>query len=406
MRLRPYQSQLKADVYSHWWRDPKANVLAVSATGSGKTVIFADVIREHSGVSIAVAHRQELVTQISIALARVGVRHRLIGSSSLPKLCVKLHMDEIGRSYYDASAGCVVAGVDTLVRMPKTDPLFNQVTLGIQDEAHHMLDDNKWGKAAAMFPNARWLGVTATPCRADGKGLGRHADGIFDAMVQAPGMRDLIRMGYLTDYRIFTPPSDLDLSQVPLSAGGDFSPEPLRKAVHKSHIVGDVVSHYTRLAKDKLGVTFAVDVEAATELAAAYRAAGVSAEVVSANTAPANRQIILRRFANRQIMQLVNVDLFGEGFDLPAIEVVSFARPTQSFTLFTQQFGRALRLMLAPDLIGLWDQFSDDERLAFIAASSKPNAIIILIKSLITVIRILDNSSEAMNISLPGLLLA
>ena len=240
-----------------------------------------------------------------------------------------------------------------------------------------MLQKNKWGKAAAMFPNARWLGVTATPCRADGQGLGRHADGIMDHMVLAPNMRDLIKMGYLTDYRIFAPPSDIDLTNVPISAGGDFSPEPLRKAVHKSHIVGDVVAHYQRLAPGKLGVTFAVDVESATDICEAFKAAGISAEIVSAKTPDAQRIAVLRRFRNRQTLQLVNVDLFGEGFDLPAIEVVSMARPTQSFPLYAQQFGRSLRLMVDDQMTRLWDQFSDEDRCTAIAQSNKPKAIII-----------------------------
>lgn len=208
---------------------------------------------------------------------------------------------------------------------------------------HHLLADNKWGKATALFPNAKGLGVTATPTRADGRGLGRHADGLMDVMVESPGMRDLIGMGFLTDYRIFAPPSDINLASVPISASGDFSPEPLRAAVHKSHIVGDVVSHYLRIAPGKLGVTFAVDVESATEIAAAYRQAGVPSEVVSANTPPALRAAILSRFARGELKQLLNVDLFGEGFDLPAIEVVGMARPTQSFALYCQQFGRSLR---------------------------------------------------------------
>ena len=377
MHLRHYQEKLKQDVYAAWYAGAR-NVLAVAATGSGKTVVFSEIIREHQGASIAIAHRHELVSQISTALARNAVRHRLIGSDSLPRICVQNHMREVGRSYYDPSAMCAVAGVDTLVRMDAAaNPWLQQITLGIQDEAHHMLVDNKWGRATTLLPNARWLGVTATPGRADGKGLGRHADGIFDMMVEAPSMRDLINMGYLTDYRIFCPPSDLDLSKVPTSAGGDFSPEPLRKAVHGSHIVGDVVAHYKRLAMGKLGVTFAVDVDGATELASAYRAAGVPAEVVSAKTPDNLRYAILQRFKNREILQLVNVDLFGEGFDLPAIEVVSFARPTQSFPLFCQQFGRALRLMIDPAYMENWDAYTNDERLRIIAASNKPCAIII-----------------------------
>ena len=337
MRLRPYQAQLKADIYKIWQSNPRANVLAVAATGSGKTVLFSDVIHDHKGASVAVAHRQELVSQISLALARNGVRHRIIGVSSLTKICVQLHMMEIGASYFDPTAMCAVAGVDTLIRM-KDDPWFRQVTLGIQDEAHHMLGNNpsnmnKWGRAATMFPNARWLGVTATPNRADGRGLGRHAEGIMDAMVLAPAMRDLINMGYLTDYRIFAPPSDIKLEDVPVTASGEFSQEPLRKAVHASHIVGDVVAHYRRLAMGKLGVTFAVDVESATEIAQSFNDAGIPAAIVHAETPTYDRVRLLNMFKKRELLQLVNVDLFGEGFDLPAIEVVSMARPTHSFPL-------------------------------------------------------------------------
>ena len=106
-----------------------------------------------------------------------------------------------------------------------------------------------------------------------------------------------------------------------------------------------MVDHYLRIAKGKLGVTFAVDVEAAGDIATAFKKAGVPAEIVTAKTPDTLRASILRRFRNRELLQLVNVDLFGEGFDLPAIEVVSMARPTQSFSLFAQQFGRALRPM-------------------------------------------------------------
>lgn len=378
LRLRPYQATAKNDIYNAW-NMGASNVLAVLPTGAGKTVTFSDIIHDHKGASCAIAHRQELVGQISLALARDKVRHRIIGPKNVVKLCVNLHMAELGASYYDPSATCAVAGVDTLVR--RGDELaawLKSVTLWVQDEAHHVLEGNKWGTAAAMFPNAKGLGVTATPLRADGKGLRRHADGVFDVMVEGPGMRDLINMGYLTDYRIFAPPSDLDLSTVNVSATtGDYNPQKLKTAVRKSHVVGDVVSHYLKIAPGKLGVTFATDVETATDIAAQFNAAGVPAKVVSAKTPDADRIAILRRFKRRELLQLVNVDLFGEGFDLPAIEVVSMARPTQSFSLFVQQFGRALRLMIDPALYPIWDTITDAERRAYIAASSKAHAIII-----------------------------
>lgn len=377
LKLRPYQVDTKADIYGAW-NAGAVNVLAVLPTGAGKTVTFSDILHDHRGASCAIAHRQELVAQISLALARDRVRHRIIGPQNVVKLCVNLHMAEVGASYYDPSASCAVAGVDTLVR--REDDLagwLQSVTLWVQDEAHHVLEENKWGTAAAMFPNAKGLGVTATPTRADGKGLGRHADGLFDVMVQGPGMRELIDMGYLTDYRIFAPPSDLVIDDKDVGASGDWSRSKLKTAAKKSRIVGHVVEHYLRIAPGKLGVTFATDVDTATDTAAEFNAAGVPAEVVSAKTPDADRIAILARFKRRELLQLVNVDLFGEGFDLPAIEVVSMARPTQSFALFVQQFGRALRLMIDGTLYPVWDTITDEERRAHIAASSKPAAIII-----------------------------
>lgn len=216
----------------------------------------------------------------------------------------------------------------------------------IVHNCHHIVRKNKWGKAVDMFPNARGLGVTATPLRADGHGLGAHADGVFTKMIIGPTMRDLINRGFLTDYRIFAPPTDIDLSKVEMSAAtGDYNANGVRKAVHESHVVGDIVKEYLEHAAGKLGVAFAVDVESATQIAAKFNSSGVRAEVVSAKTPDVVRADILRRFRRRELTVLVNVDLFGEGFDLPAIEVIMMGRPTASYALFAQQFGRGLRIL-------------------------------------------------------------
>lgn len=382
-RLRPYQATIKAAVFQHWAAG-KRNVLVKSPTGSGKTVLFSDVVNTADRAAAVIAHRSELVSQTSLALAREGVRHRIIGPDSLRKNCVALHMAKLNRSFYDPGARVGACGVDTLInRDVSQDSWFRQVGLWVQDEAHHLLRDNKWGQAIEMFPNAYGLGVTATPARADGRGLGAHADGVFDAMVNGPEMRDLIDAGYMTDYKIFAPPSDVDYSEVTVTASGDYSPAKLRAAVHASDkIVGDVVRHYKTVCMDKLGrlglgVTFAVDVDAAKEIATAFKAAGVPAEIVSAKTPDILRIQILQRFERREVLQLVNVDLFGEGFDLPAIEVVSMVRKTESWPLFVQQFGRALRLMIDPAIAVNWDSYTNDQRRAYIAASGKPYALII-----------------------------
>lgn len=346
IKLRPYQEDCKQKVYNAW-AEGQRNALLVLPTGAGKTALATTILRENRGASCMIAHRQELVLQISQSVACNEVRHSLSAPLSVVKLAVAQHMAETRRSWYEPSAPCLVAGVDTLIR--RQDALrawANSVTLVIMDEAHHVLRDNKWGKAVAMFPNARFLGVTATPCRSDGAGLGVHADGIFESMVTGPSMRDLIGMKFLTDYRVFAPPSDLDLTQVHISVTtGDYNQTELRKTIHRSHLHGDVVQHYLRIAPGKLGVTFAVDVESATRIAADFNAAGVPAAVVSAKTPDRERVDLLRQFRERKLLQLVNVDLFGEGFDLPAIEVVSMARPTESYGLFVQMFGRALRIL-------------------------------------------------------------
>lgn len=346
MKLRPYQIDAKREVYAAWEAGHR-NVLLVLPTGSGKTVLYCDILNELRLQSTVIAHRRELVIQSATTLGAYGVWHGIIGPNEVIRDAVTMQTAQNGNSLYHGKAPCRVAGVDTLTRRGgKLSSWAAGVAMWVQDEAHHLLRENKWGKAIAMFPNARGLGVTATPERADGKGIGRNAKGVFDAMIVGPSMRDLINQGHLTEYRIVNPPNDLDLDSVPISATtGDYAAPGLKTAVRKSHIIGDVVEHYLKFAAGKLGVTFATDVETAGDMAAAYRERGVPAEVVSAHTESRNRMHILDRFRRGDIKQLVNVDIFGEGFDLPAIEVVSMARPTQSYAVYIQQFGRALRPM-------------------------------------------------------------
>ena len=342
--LRPYQITAREQIYEAW--QSVRYVLLSSPTGSGKTVLFSAILAEVLGGAVAIAHRQELVSQISLALARCGVSHTIIGPRHVARFIVQLHIEELGRSYYDPGSSIAVAGVDTLIRRQDELRVWSQqVRVWVLDEGHHLLRGNKWGEAARMFPNARGLGVTATPERADGKGLGIGADGFYERLIRGPSMRHLIPE-YLTDYRIFCPASDIDLTDVPVSqTTGDYSTQKLIKAARRSHIVGDVVEHYKRHAAGQLGITFVTDVETAVRTAEEYTRSGVPAAAVSAKTADRERTAIVRRYRRRELLQLVNVDLFGEGFDLPAIECVSMARPTHSYPLFVQQFGRGLRPM-------------------------------------------------------------
>lgn len=268
-----------------------------------------------------------------------------------------------GPSSLGRPQGCVPewVGVESVAVLERGDPDFPRgshvYNIEVADlhtytangltvhNCHHVLSDNKWGKAVTMFPNAYGVGFTATPVRADKRSLARVQKGVFDAMVTGPTMRELITMGNLCDYRIFAPPASIDRGAITISANGEFSEQSMRKVVHESKIVGDIVASYLRFARGKRGITFVVDVEQATEVAAAYRADGVRAECVSAKTPDAVRESLMRKFEQGALDQLVNVDLFGEGLDVPAVEVVSMGRPTESYGLFVQQFGRALRTL-------------------------------------------------------------
>lgn len=344
VNLRPYQQEIR-DGINAAWTSGHINVLAALATGGGKTVVFSHIVKEEPGASIVLAHRAELVAQMSLALAREGVRHRVIGPSSLVRLCINAHIGELGRPFYDANAKTGVASVQSVTSHKDASQWFAQIRLWVHDEAHHLLTDNQFGKAVARFPNARGLGVTATPGRADGRGLGRHADGVFDAMVTGVTPRWLIDQKFLSQYKIFAPPSNLDLSAVHVTAGGDYSPPELKAATQKSTVLGDTVTHYVKHAMGKSGLTFADSVENATDIAARYRDAGVSAEVLTGKTPDALRANVIAKFKSRQVLQIVSVALIDEGFDCPGVEVVSDAAATQSFNRFAQRFGRGLRIM-------------------------------------------------------------
>ena len=214
----------------------------------------------------------------------------------------------------------------------------------IVHNCHHVLAENKWGKGVKLFTNAYGVGFTATPGRPDRRGLGRHASGVFDRMVIGPTMRPLIDAGFLADYRIFVPPASYTMTEEDVSdTTGDYKPERLRAKSHSSTITGDIVSHYLRIAPGKRGITFTVDVETAAEVAQAFNNAGVPAASVSAKTPDAIRDKLISKFRRGDLKQLVNVDIFGEGFDVPAVEVVSDGRSTKSFPRYAQAFGRALR---------------------------------------------------------------
>jgi DNA repair protein RadD len=354
--LRADQDQLDRDIEASV-ANGNRNVLAVLPTGGGKSVVMSHrVLRKHlmGTVQIVGAHRVELVGQMSMHIAGRGIPHRIIAPKAIVAQVVAEHRANFnGRSFVNPDSICAVGAVDTCnARADDLREWGRQVERWKLDEAHHALKINKWGAWANLFPNALGEGYTASPSRADGMGLGRHHDGIFDDMVLGPTMRELIDIGALCDYQIVCPTSDLEMNDDDKAPGGDWSPKKLREAAKKSHIVGDVVQEYIKWAYGKRTIVFATDVETAGKIAAGFNDLGIVAVALDGTSDPTYRREMIRRFRVGLVTVLVNVDLFDEGFDVPAVECVIMARPTASLAKYLQMFGRALRVMVGK-LFGL-----------------------------------------------------
>lgn len=318
-------------------------------TVTHNSIVVSDIILDgvNQGLSQAViAHRNELVTQMSCHIANRGIPHRIIGSKSTISQAMNKHRQMFGKSFVHPQAQTSVVGIDTLVsRQEKMMDWGKQQDRWVIDEGHHLLSQNKWGKGVLMMPNAQGLGVTATPMRADGKGLGHNYDGVFTSLVEGPSMRFLIKNNFLADYEIVCPESDLSVDDSQVSANGDWSSQTLRKASKKSHIVGDTVDNYIKYAFGRKAIVFATDVETAGEIANNFMERGIPAASLSAKTPTAVREKRIQDFRDGKVWALVNVDLFDEGFDVPACDVVILARPTASLGKYRQMVGRALRYM-------------------------------------------------------------
>lgn len=367
--MRPYQQRVIDGVYSSWLSGAQA-VCGIVPTGGGKTRIkahIAKIERDAGNIMILIAHRRELIGQISMALAQEGIMHQLICANAARTYISTCHVTQLGRSYYSPQEERLfVASIDSM--KPVDIAWFVARAKRLRwtlDETHHLLRENKWGKVIGQFDKvgALGLGVTATPIRAEGKGLGRHADGFFDAMVEGPGMRELITQEYLCDYKVFCPPTSIDFDSIETSKKtGDYKEAPLKEAIGKSTLTGDIVGTYLKHAAGKRGLTFTVDIDSAEEMAKAYRDAGIPSQAISSRNTDKERNLYSEQIKTGELLQLVSSDLISEGYDVPAIEVASMGRPTQSEGLYKQQFGRILRTMPGKPYAMLFDHVGNVQR--------------------------------------------
>lgn len=320
MDLREYQVQSVEDLRG-CFRVGIKRALLVSPTGSGKTVLFVYVAKGASSRGLRVlvlTHRGELMRQISTTLNTWAVPHALLSAGR--------HIPEGYR--------VMVASVQTLSNRLEGSPVPDLV---IVDEAHHSAATS-WMKVFAAYPKAMFLGVTATPERLDGRGLGDY----YQKMVMGPKVSWLINRGYLAKPRYFAAKQVVDMEGVKKIAG-EFSKKESSERVDRPTITGSAVENYLAHAKGRTGIAFCISLIHAQHVVDSFLAAGISAEIIDGTMGSDRREAIVERLRERKTMVLVTVDLVSEGFDLPAVGCAMLLRPTASMAMHLQQVGRVLR---------------------------------------------------------------
>jgi DNA repair protein RadD len=367
IQLRDYQTDLVNRLrqsYSSGRKSP----LVVLPTGGGKTTVFSYVsssAAKKGKVIWLLAHRQELVKQISMTLARFDCMHNIVAPANIIRSIKIAQFKSRNMVHVDNRASVHVCSVQTLVK--RMDKMRVPPDIIIIDEAHHLTTGSTWGKIAAANPDALLLPVTATPCRLDGKGLGVGSGGFADDIIIGATMNELIAAGYLCDYRIFKPPVDIDLSDVKKRAG-DYAKDQIAEKMDKPKITGDAVDHYLKLSAGKRALVFCCTVAHAQHVSEEFKSAGVTSESLDGTTE--DRDAMLARFESGETLVLTSCEIVSEGFDLPAIETAILLRPTASTSLYLQQVGRALRPFEGKEYATILDHvgncarhgFPDDER--------------------------------------------
>lgn len=354
---RPYQRegiQLIRASFAEGHRAP----LYVAPTGAGKTFTFcliASSAVRHSKRVVVVVHRQELLSQTSRALDDMGIAHGLIAPGITP----------------DPRAFVQVAMIGTLRRRLEQGRAGDAFDMVIFDEGHHATA-GEWGRIRVLAPTARLLGVTATPERLDGQGLGAEFGGVYDDLILGPTTEALMADGYLCRAAVFAPQSLVDLEGVK-NRGGDYAGAELASRMDRPQITGDAVAHYGRICPGAPAIAFCASVAHAQHVAQQFRAAGWSADSIDGELADGLRRQRIRDLGEGRLHVLTSCDIISEGTDIPVVTAAILLRPTQSLTLHLQQVGRALRPVYAQG----FDLSTREGRLAAIAASKKPQAIVL-----------------------------
>lgn len=332
-------------------RQGDSRLMLYSPTGSGKTEIGMAVIKsaiEKGRRVVFLCNRIQLVSQTSKRFLRSGIRHGIMQ----------------GQNTHSIDRQVVIASIKTVARrgMPDCD-------LIVIDEAHGVAGSREYREVLFKLSAVPVIGLTATPFA---KGLGKHYDelggALFETLVKATTISDLIDQGYLVDCEIYAP-SEPDMSGVKQTRNAfgemDWSDMDVGKAADTPKLVGDIVDHWLRLANDTPTVCFASNIAHSKHIVESFRAAGVSAEHIDCYTDEDERTAILQRVESGETRIISNVGILTEGWDFPACKTLILARPTKSMIRYIQMIGRVLRPHESKEFALVLDHSGTVSRLGF-----------------------------------------
>ena len=360
--LRDYQREMLGRINEAW--KSCRSVMVQMPTGTGKTYLMAEVIRserlkvkgEKCSV-LVVAHRRELIEQIRQTLDR-----RTKGYKDLDRRTEEQNNFEIirteGHNNKDRRTEgqqnfVTVTSIQKLARAKEQSSLFNiNFSLIIVDEAHHAVAESyRW--MWDQWPEAKFLGLTATPYRLSGEGF----TDLFDVLLQSESIQSFIEKGWLSDFEyVSVTPENWMLEKIhglkKRGVDGDYQTKEMATVMDTPESIAHLYESYEAFAWRKKGIVYAIDREHAKHIAAYYQSKGVRCAVIDAKTAAAVRAEIVERYkASSGIDVIVNVDIFSEGFDCPEVEFIQLARPTLSLSKYLQQVGRGMRKVPFKDYV-------------------------------------------------------
>lgn len=341
--LRDYQLEMKHRM-EEAWRSHRS-VMVQMPTGTGKTHLLAEIVRHEKGEVLIVAHRMELIAQISETLEKYGIGHGVIA----------------GRERTVGRQRVMVASIQTLSK--RMEEMEMMPDLIVVDEAHHALAKTYrmlWTK----WTNARFLGLTATPCRLNLQGF----TDLFDCLLESWNIAEFIHKGWLSDFEyVSTRPESKAMKQVGTlkkrGADGDYQTAEMATVMDCEESIGHLYNSYCCFAQGKRGIVYAINRAHATHIAERYAREGVACCVIDSKTPATERARLVENYRKGEIEVMVNVDIFSEGFDCPEVEFIQLARPTLSLSKYLQQVGRGMRVsqgkshVLILDQVGLYQTF-------------------------------------------------